>query len=69
MAFCELIFHDFGSVRHNYSLVLSPVGNLIVGLVCASVQTHISITAGRYFLILGMVMSEDLGMMPVISKF
>ena len=33
-----------------------------------SVQTHISITAGRNFLILGMMMGYELGKMAVISK-
>ena len=58
----------------NYSpLDLSPVANLVVGLVCLSTclftWTYISITAGRIFLILAMMMGYDLGMTPVVSKF
>ena len=34
-----------------------------------SVQTHISVTAGRNFIILGMMMGYDLGMMPIDSTF
>ena len=61
----------------NYSpLVLSPVGYLVVGLVClcihvsisVSVQIHISITAYRNFLIWGMMMGYDLVMMLIVSK-
>ena len=37
--------------------------------VCLAVRTHISVTTGRNFLIWGMLMGYDLGMMPVISKF
>ena len=44
------------------------MGNLVVGPVClcvhVSVRIYISVTAGRKFLILGMMMSYGLGMMP-----
>ena len=66
-----------GPVSLNYSpLVLSPVGNLghVVGLVClcshVSVrpagQTHISVATCKTFLILGMMMGYDLGMMAIV---
>ena len=45
-----------------------PVMNLVIGLVCPSIQTHISVTAGRNFLIWSMVMGYDLGMMPIVSQ-
>ena len=50
---------------------LSPVGNLVVGLVHVFVRTHILVTGGRNCLILGMMMSYDLGLMPVtvVSQF
>ena len=32
------------------------------------VQTHISVTAGRIFIILGLMMGYDDGLMPVVSK-
>ena len=51
-------------------LVLSPVGILVVGLVClcvrVSVQTQISVTAGWNFFILGTMMAYGLGMMIII---
>ena len=33
------------------------------------IQTHISLTTSRNFLILGMIMVYDVGLMPVVSKF
>ena len=51
-------------------LVLSPVGNLVVSLMCirVSIRTHISVTAGRNFIMLGMMTGYDVGLMPVVSK-
>ena len=46
----------------------SAVGNMVVGLVCLSVLTYISITTGRNFLILYMMMGYDVGLMRVVSK-
>ena len=44
--------------------------NLVIGLVCLSIhpsiQNHISVTIGRNFLILGMMMGYGLRMMPII---
>ena len=43
-----------------------PAVNLGIVCVCLSTQTHISVTAGRNFLILGTMMGYGLGMMPII---
>ena len=48
-----------------FTIGLIPVVNLVIGLVCLSKP----ISAGRNFLIVGMMMGYDLGMMPVVSKF
>ena len=45
-------------IRHWYC---ATVENLVVGLVCLSTWTHISVSPGWNFLILGMMMSYDLG--------
>ena len=41
--------------------------NLVIGLVCpsvcVSVQNHISVTTGRNFLLLGMMMGDDMGLL------
>ena len=39
--------------------------HLVIGLVCVSIQTHISVTAGKNF-IMGKMMDYDMGMMPVV---
>ena len=46
-----------------------PVVNLLIDLVCLSIWAHISVTAGRNFVLLGMMMGYDLGMMPIIKMF
>ena len=43
-----------------------PVVNLVIRSVYLAVWTHISVTASRNFLIVGVMMGYDLGMMPVI---
>ena len=49
-------------IIHHWSYTIGESSNPS----CVSVGTHISITAGRNFLILGMIMGYDVGMMPVI---
>ena len=36
--------------------------------ICPHVKTHIAVTAGRIFKILGMMMDYDVGLMPIVSK-
>ena len=45
-----------------------PVMNLVIGLVCISVQTHISVTVGLNFLIWRM-MGYDVELMQIVSTF
>ena len=55
-------------VWHYSPLVLITSGNLVIGLVCVlvcvAVPTHISV--GRNFLILGMMVGDNVGLMPVV---
>ena len=39
------------------------------GDVCVSIRTHITVTAGRNFLILVMMLGYDVGLMRLIYKF
>ena len=67
--------HDVGAnLKNRKKIKSSSYSPLIVNLgivcvcVCLSILTHISVTAGRNFLILGMMMGYGLGMMPLILK-
>ena len=54
-----------------FTTVPIPVVNLVIGhvCVCSSIQTHISITAGREFVIWDMMMDYDVELMPIVSTF
>ena len=56
-------------VIHHWSCTSGESSNPYCVPVCPSIRTHISVTPVRIFLILGMMMGYDMGMMPVISKF
>ena len=53
---------------HHWTYTSGESSNRSCVSVRLSIWTHISVTAGRNFLILGM-MIYDLGMIPVILKF
>ena len=49
--------------------LLPQVGHYSPLCSCPSVQTHISVTTGRNFLIWAMMMDCDVGLMPLVSTF
>ena len=56
-------------IIHHWSYISGESSNSSCVSICVSIRTHISVTADNNFLIWGMMMDYDVGLMPIVSKF